>query len=168
MNNTIYDKLSNAQREANQNGVIPEQLQGFTVPSVESADGNGLPYTKVKSKKPARVQRNIITWFVPEFGIARMYVNPQSIIYNHKKIIQRERTKGGFNIQYWGEDLSVLNINGTTGTAGIEGINMLYEIYRAEQYAFDSVGLSLEASNTANDLASQAVPEVGSAIGCLS
>jgi hypothetical protein len=167
MNNDIYNNISNAQSLANQNGVIPKGLEGFTVPSTYNADGNGLPYTKVPSKRIGRAQRNIITWFVPEFGIARMYINPQSIAYTHKKIISKERTKGGFSIQYWGEDLSTLNITGTTGTAGIEGINMLYEIYRAEQYAFDSVGLSLEASNAANDLASQGISEIGSSIGGL-
>jgi hypothetical protein len=81
-----------------------------------------------------------------------MFVNPQSIKYNHKKAIIKERTKGGYSLQYWGEELSILDITGTTGSSGIEGINMLYEIYRAEQYAFDSVGLDLDANNAFADI----------------
>jgi hypothetical protein len=122
---------------------------GFLLPATFSADGTGLPSSKVPSYRNSQLKRNIITWFVPEFGIVRMYVNPASISYTHKKLISRDRTKGGYTLQYWGEDLSQLNINGTTGGAGVEGINVLYEVYRAEQYAFDATGLSLAANNAA-------------------
>lgn len=121
---------------------------GFLLPATFSADGTGLPSSKVPSYRNSQLKRNIITWFVPEFGIVRMYVNPASISYVHKKLITKDRTKGGYTLQYWGEDLSQLNIQGTTGGAGIEGINVLYEIYRAEQYAFDATGLSLAANNS--------------------
>lgn len=120
---------------------------GFLLPASFSADGNGLPSSKVPSYRSSQLKRNIITWFVPEFGMVRMYVNPNSISYSHKKLISKDRTKGGYSLQYWGEELSQLNISGTTGGAGIEGINVLYEIYRAEQYAFDGTGLSLAANN---------------------
>ncbi len=138
---------------------------GFLVSSTPAADGNGLPYSKVKTNVAGQIKRNIITWFVPQFGIVRMYVNPQGITYNHKKLISKERTKGGFTLQYWGEDLTTLNINGTTGSSGIEGINMLYEVYRAEQYAFDAVGLTLAANNASADLAGNLVNGIGGAIG---
>lgn len=149
------DKLNSALDLSNANPLTQnsqEQFKsnGFLLPATFSADGNGLPYSKVPSHKPSQLRRNIITWFIPEFGIVRMYVNPSSISYNHKKIIQKEKTKGGYTLQYWGEELTTLNINGTTGSSGIEGINVLYEIYRAEQYAFDGVGLSLAAYNSNN------------------
>ncbi|CAK9252393.1 unnamed protein product [Sphagnum jensenii] len=54
---------------------------------------------------------------------------------------------------------------GSTGSSGIEGINVLYEIYRAEQYAFDIVGLTLASDNAATDAANQIVGGIGSAIG---
>jgi|WetSurMetagenome_2_1015567.scaffolds.fasta_scaffold210990_2 hypothetical protein len=123
------------------------KADGFALPASFSADGTGLPSSKVPSYRNSQLKRNIITWFVPEFGIVRMYVNPNSISYNHKKLISKDRTKGGYTLQYWGEELSQLNISGTTGGAGIEGINVLYEIYRAEQYAFDGTALSLAANN---------------------
>lgn len=138
---------------------------GFLLPASFSSDGNGLPYNKVPSHKPAQLRRNIITWFVPEFGIVRMFVNPSSISYAHKKLITKDRTKGGYTLQYWGEDLTTLTLSGTTGSSGIEGINVLYEIYRAEQYAFDGVGLTLAANNAAADVANNLVSGLGGAIG---
>lgn len=125
---------------------------GFSVPANYQADGNGLPYNKVPYNKPGQTKRNIVTWFIPQFGIVRMYVNPEAITYAHKKIISKEKTKGGFALQYWGEDLTNIQINGTTGSSGIEGINVLYEMYRAEQYSFDSTGLTLAANNFNNDV----------------
>lgn len=138
---------------------------GFGLPATHSADGNGLPYSKVQSQHAGQIKRNIITWFVPEFGIVRMYINPNAITFTHKKLITKDRTKGGFTLQYWGEDLTTINLSGTTGSSGVEGINMLYEIYRAEQYAFDAVGLSLDANNAAADVANNLVNGIGGAIG---
>lgn len=70
-------------------------------------------------------------------------------------------------MQYWGEELPILNISGTTGSSGIEGINVIEQIYRAEQYAFDGVGLTLAAtnSNTAASLAGSLVTGAGNALG---
>lgn len=137
---------------------------GFLLPATFSADGTGLPFSKVPTYRDGTLRRNVITWFVPEFGIVRMYVNPSSISYNHKKLISKDRTKGGYTLQYWGEDLSTLNISGTTGAAGVEGINVLYEIYRAEQYAMDPVGLTLAASSTP-DVLSSLLGSAGSLLG---
>jgi len=141
------------------------ESNGFLVASTPSADGNGLPFSKITPSVNATISRNIITWFVPQFGTVRMFINPQNITYNHKKLISKERTKGGYTLQYWGEELSTLNISGTTGSSGIEGINMLYEIYRAEQYAFDAVGLTLAGNNASADLANGLVQGIGGAIG---
>lgn len=163
--------VNDAQDFLNNNNPLTEEERsqfrsdGFMIPSSFSADGNGLPYTKVPSWKNSQIKRNIITWFVPEFGTVRMYINPQGISYQHKKLINKDRTKGGYTIQYWGEELTTLNITGVTGSAGIEGINMLYEIYRAEQYAFDSIGLSLASTNAATDLANQGLTKLGDEIG---
>jgi hypothetical protein len=141
------------------------ESNGFLVASTPSADGNGLPFTKITPSVNAKMGRNIITWFVPQFGTVRMFINPQNITYNHKKLISKDRTKGGYTLQYWGEELSTLNISGTTGSSGVEGINMLYEIYRAEQYAFDAVGLTLAGNNASADLANGLVQGIGGALG---
>lgn len=133
-------------------GNNPYQREGFQLPPSISADSNGLPYNKIKNNRtPYRIKRNIVTWFVPDFGVVKMYVNPQGITYSHKKIINPTLTKGGYTLQYWGEALTELSINGTTGSSGIEGINVLYEIYRAEQYAMDTTGLLTSAMNSASN-----------------
>ena len=93
-----------------------------------------------------------------------MYVNPSNISYKHKKLITKERTKGGYTLQYWGEDLTTLAISGTTGSAGIEGINVLEEIYRAEQLSFDAVGQTLAASSAASGAQAQILSGIGSAL----
>jgi hypothetical protein len=148
-----------------QSQIASFESNGFLVSSTPSADGNGLPFTKIAPEVNGKITRNIITWFVPQFGTVRMFINPQNITYNHKKLIAKERTKGGYTLQYWGEELSTLNISGTTGSAGIEGINALYELYRAEQYAFDAVGLTLAANNAAADVANNLVQGIGGALG---
>ena len=138
---------------------------GFLLPAGYSADGSKMPFTQVPTYRDAKVKRNIITWFVPEFGVVRMYVNPQSIQYSFKKSISKERTKGGYTLQYWGEELPTLTIGGTTGSAGVEGINALYEIYRAEQYAFDTSGLIISSNNFASSMATDGLNAIGNAIG---
>jgi hypothetical protein len=130
-----------------------------------SADGNGLPFTNITPEISGVISRNIITWFVPQFGTVRMFINPQNITYNEKKLITKDRTKGGYTLQYWGEELTTLNITGTTGSSGVEGINALNEIYRSEQYAFNAVGVSLAANNAAADVSNNLVQGVGGALG---
>lgn len=168
--NTLISGLNVVQNALNQNNPaitnsnITNQA-GFSAPAVPEANGNGLPYSQVPNGADGIIHRNIISWYVPQFGVAQMFINPQNISYANKKLITKERTKGGFTLQYWGEDLTTINISGTTGSAGIEGINMLYEIYRAEQYAFDAVGLTLAANNASADVASNLVNSVGGNLG---
>lgn len=88
-------------------------------------------------------RRQLMRWRVPGAGFIDMYLNPQQLQIQERKVIKKTRTKGGYVIQYWGEELPVLTINGTTGSAGIEGINILRSIYRAEQDAFESVAKTL-------------------------
>lgn len=163
--NKVQNALNNSDNPLSTNQTNAFKSDGFLLPSTFSADGTGLPFSKVQSNKDSQLKRNIITWFVPEFGVVRMYVNPSNIQYNHKKLISKDRTKGGYTLQYWGEELDVINISGTTGSSGIEGINVLYEIYRAEQYAFDGVGLTLAANNASADIANNLISGVGGSLG---
>jgi hypothetical protein len=170
---SLTNGVSNAAATLNGLNPITQSQQasfesnGFLVASTPSADGNGLPFTKISPSVNAKLTRNIITWFVPQFGTVRMFINPQNIAYSHKKLITKERTKGGYTLQYWGEELSTINLSGTTGSSGIEGINMLYEIYRAEQYAFDAVGLTLAGNNAAADLSANLAQSAVGAIGSI-
>ena len=59
---------------------------GQLIPSLPSDAGNGLPYTQITPNVDSRITRNIISWFVPQFGAVKMFINPQNITYNHKKL----------------------------------------------------------------------------------
>ncbi len=69
----------------------------------------------------------------------QLYVNPQSFNVREQKIIKKDLTKGGYAVQYWGEELPTIEVQGTTGSSGIEGINILRDIYRHEQIVFRSI-----------------------------
>jgi hypothetical protein len=108
-----------------------------------------------------------------------MYINPQQFRLEEKKIIQKQRTKGGYVIQYWGEELPKIALSGHTGSSGVEGINILRQVYRAEQNAFEQVAQTLtdrlrmfSSGGTAGDLLRSITTgaigdQVGNAIGSL-
>ena len=76
---------------------------------------------------------------VKKYIIKNLYLNPQSINATYRKIQNRQQTKGGFVIQYWGEDLVTLAINGITGAAGMSEINKLLSIYRHDQIHYQQI-----------------------------
>ncbi len=104
-------------------------------------------------------------------GFVDMYINPQSMDIQEKKIIQKQRTKGGYIIQYWGEELMSIKIAGTTGASGIEGINILRKVYRAEQDSFQQVAQTLSdrvnAFTASGNIANVIAQGAGSAAGDL-
>lgn len=69
----------------------------------------------------------------------QLYMNPQSFNIRDKKYIKSDLTKGGFVTQYWGEELTTIEVSGITGSSGIEGINVLRDIYRHEQIQYRRV-----------------------------
>jgi len=69
----------------------------------------------------------------------QLYLNPQSFDMQDAKLIRKSLTKGGFLVQYWGEELTKITAAGTTGSSGIEGINVLRSIYRHEQIHFRNI-----------------------------
>jgi hypothetical protein len=128
------------------------------------SDNNGLPSSRVPSQQLGFATRYMGHWYVPEVGLVNMYVNPQNIAYNNKKLIMPQRTKGGYVVQYWGEELSTITLRGHTGSSGVEGLNVLYEVYRAEQYLYDPLALSMAANNSIsglNDLVDSALGNLG-------
>lgn len=116
-----------------------------TVPPAVS--GLGTRESRLSNFRPATNVRKMIHWLVPEGPVVQMYINPQNIVYGDKKIINPIRTKGGYTIQYWGEDLTTITLSGTTGSSSIEGINVLKDIYRNEQLQFDPFALFISAQN---------------------
>jgi len=88
-------------------------------------------------------KRQLMRWRVPDLGYVDMYINPQQMRIQEKKVISKRRTKGGYIVQYWGLEFPAVIISGTTGASGIEGINILRDVYLAEQKAFEKVAQSL-------------------------
>lgn len=111
--------------------------------------------------------RQVITWTLPDNSTVQMYINPQSLTINERKAITPIRTKGGFVIQYWGEELTEIILEGTTGSSGYKGIEVLRDIYRAEQRAFELVGLQ-QTSQILGDLNEQAGAANNSGVGLAS
>lgn len=121
---------------------------GFTnLAPLPSSSGAQVRQAEIPNNRMAIAARNMVRWFLPELGIVEMYVNPQSIKYSETKHISAPiRTRGGYMLQYWGEELGKISISGTTGSSGVEGINVIYDIYRNEQVAFDPIALATEAA----------------------
>ncbi len=64
----------------------------------------------------------------------QLYINPTSFSIKESKLVRSDLTKGGYVVQYFGEQLQVIDVSGTTGSSGVEGINILRDIYRHEQH----------------------------------
>lgn len=126
------------------NDIFDEMGRALGASPAPTISGLG-PRQPAISSFGSKQTRQMMRWLVPEQPMIEMYINPQSFKTNYKKIITKTRTKGGFTLQYWGEDLTSINISGTTGTSGIEGINVLYDVYRNEQLMFDPYALFLQA-----------------------
>jgi len=92
---------------------------------------------------PGFLQREMMAFYLPSIGAVEMYINPQNFTITSKKHITEVRTKGGYVMQYWGELMDEIRIAGTTGSSGIEGINVLRDVYRSEHKTFSSVSNSL-------------------------
>lgn len=100
-------------------------------------------------------KRSLIQWQVPHVGgdqFIEMYINPQNLTFTSRKEINRIRTKGGYVAQYWGEDLDTIAIQGTTGDAGIEGINALRDVYRSEQITLRNIVQNSESDKRRQSL----------------
>lgn len=144
-------------------GNDPNFSDGFQATNIPSGSGLGTRQGRLPNQRTAVFGRKLMHWLVPEGPIIQMYINPQQVRYNYTKNIENQRTKGGFVIQYWGEALTTLDISGTTGSSGIEGINVLLDIYRNEQLAFDPFALMLAAKQNQDTFAGD-VFGVGSAL----
>lgn len=125
--------------------VNPEVLANRAA-SIRAASGkvNASVLNLIDRPHVGHVARELVTWKTPHLGYIQMYINPQQIKIISSKIIQNVRTKGGFVIQYGGENLDQISISGTTASAGMEGINILQSIYRSEQLAFEGIAAALE------------------------
>lgn len=105
--------------------------QPFEVKSEEQIRSEADQDYANKTARP-KWSRQPMTWELYDGTMIEMYVNPQNVTLQANKKINYNRTKGGFVVQYWGDDLLTINLNGTTGSSGIEGIELLYDVYQSE------------------------------------
>ena len=89
----------------------------------------------------------------------QLYMNPQSFNISDQKLVQKSLTKGGFVVQYWGEELATIAVQGTTGSSGVEGINILRDIYRHEQLHYRTILANRQREVAAAAAAAQAEAE---------
>jgi len=68
-----------------------------------------------------------------------LFINPQNISYSLSKVYSEQRVRGGYCVQYWGENLMDLKYDGITGSFGVEGLKQLMLLYRSEFLAFSNV-----------------------------
>lgn len=117
------------------------------------------------------ISDNEYTYSDNEWIYIRMYINPQQFNISDKKLINTQLTKGGYTMQYWGEELSTIQIGGTTGSSGIEGIHILRSVYRHEQKQFKVIlgkrlkELKEEANNAALNIASDLNSDYQGSVG---
>ena len=113
-----------------------ERPKPFNQQTLETKLENQILYEAAQdyANKTARPQwaRQPMVWELYDGTMIEMYVNPQNVTMQANKKITQNRTKGGFVVQYWGDDLVTINLNGTTGSSGIEGIEILYDLYQSE------------------------------------
>jgi len=118
----------------------PFQRKGLSYVS----QSNNTASIVTEGNQEGNYKRRMMRWKTPNLGWVQMFLNPQQMNIQEGKDIESTRTKAGFILQYAGERLTNISISGTTGSAGIEGINVLRAVYRAEQIAFKSIASELE------------------------
>lgn len=119
-----------------------------------------------RAKRRIRPKRHRMLWEVPyRSDYIEMFMNPQNMEISSSKITTPIRTKGGYMIQYWGEELDEMTIAGHTGSRGIEGIEYLRSIYRAEfQEGSDSIKTMARLLASQRKMSSYTVDELASII----
>jgi hypothetical protein len=123
----------------------------FLASTSPSVSGFGTRQSRLKNERIGVSTRHMMHWLIPEGPIVEMYVNPESMSVTEGKVINEVRTKGGYTLQYWGEDLGKIRLSGTTGTSGKEGLNILRDVYRNEQLAMDPYALFLASQRDAEN-----------------
>ena len=49
----------------------------------------------------------VMTWRLPNGSSVQMYINPENFSVAESKLITPTRTKGGFVVQYWGDNNNI-------------------------------------------------------------
>jgi len=107
--------------------------------------------------------RTLIVWEIPAVqspSFVEMYINPNNLAIQDNKLQSTTKTKGGYILQYWGEELSKITLTGDTGDGGVEAVNVIRDIYRSEQIALASILLAGASTKRRQSLAQLATSVV--------
>lgn len=87
-------------------------------------------YMKIKERKPM-VFEYLQTGKPEKWVSITMYINPDKMSIAQQKVKGKQFTRGGIFYHHWGDDHPVMSLSGTTGYAGMKGIEALEKIYSA-------------------------------------
>ncbi len=95
------DKVANAVGNVVQSSIFSEFT--FQAPQVP------------ENRKSRMTFRNLYTVNGEKLPDVELYIDPNSITVNKSVIANKKLTKGGFAVQFWGHDLTTINVNCVTG-----------------------------------------------------
>jgi hypothetical protein len=81
-------------------------------------------------------------------SVIPLYINPTTIRITNSKLMNESNTKGGYIVQYWGEQYTNISVTGQVGSGGIEAINILRDVYRNEIIQFTNILRNRAANNS--------------------
>lgn len=111
-----------------------ETIIFFLPLDIEAVSSSYRAYSANGKKNPEDTEASGGAW-----NARQLYLNPQSFSIKENKLIRKTLTKGGHVVQYWGEELPTITASGTTGSSGVEGVNILRDIYRHEQLHYRTI-----------------------------
>lgn len=96
---------------------ITANLQGSGVAAYYEVFNNhssGFPYVKFDGEKFIQIQQGSFsnTIGAEEFTF---YINPQNVRVSYQKLVNEIRTRSGWEIQHWGDQLTEITVEGHTG-----------------------------------------------------
>ena len=63
--------------------------------------------------------------------VVSFFVNPQSITVNKNVLLNKQNTKGGFVVQFWGHDLETISVKAETGYFGLSKVPLkAFELFK--------------------------------------
>jgi len=63
--------------------------------------------------------------------VISFFVNPQSITVNKNVLLNKQNTKGGFVVQFWGHDLETISVKAETGYFGLSKVPLrAFELFK--------------------------------------
>lgn len=63
--------------------------------------------------------------------VISLFINPQNIAVNKNILLNKQNTRGGFVVQFWGHDLETINVQAETGYFGMSKVPLhAFELFK--------------------------------------